>query len=146
MSKGLVSQGVRAGLWAAVALIAWFTLVDVVRGQPLATFAYMSGLIFSYTTALPATARVLAFVAILFVTYALVGVLTNATLDALKLTPRWFVSVVIGAALFVLGYLLGRFVFGVNLPRALGWFASAGGDLLTGLVIIAYLRRRRVAI
>ena len=146
MRKGLVSQGVRAGLWAAVALIAWYTAVDVVRGQPLATFAYMSGLIFSYTTALPATARVLAFIAILFATYALVGMITNASLHALRRPPSWYVSVVIGAAIFVLGYLLGRFVFGVNLPRALGWFASVVGDLLTGIVIIAYLRRRRVAL
>jgi hypothetical protein len=121
-------------------------VVDVVQGQPLATFAYMSGLIFSYTTALPATARVLAFLAILFVTYARDGVITSATLHALGRAPRWYASVVIGAALFVLGYLLGRFVFGVNLPRALGWFASAAGDLITGLVIIAALRRRPAAV
>jgi hypothetical protein len=143
MSNRLVSRGMRAGFWAAVVLAIWFSAVDVVRGLPLSSPAYMSGLIFSFTTALPATARLFAFAVILLVVYGAIGAFTAVLLNRLRIEPRWYAGVAIGCVLFGLGYVLGVTVFGVNLPRALGWFATAVGDLLTGIVIVSYLRRRR---
>src|SRR5688500_5890800 len=95
-----VSRGLIAGFIAAAAFAGWFLLVDVVQGQPLATPAYMSGLLFSFTTALPASARLVAFTAIHFLVFGAIGVLVSVLSQRWRLKPMLSLGIVLGFLLF----------------------------------------------
>jgi hypothetical protein len=142
MSEARVARGMRAGFWAATTLIAWFVFVDVVRGQPLLTPAYLSGLLFSFTTALPASARLLAFAAFVFVTYGLVGALVALLMNRLALAPRWYLGVTIGLLTGLLAHAGSVALYRVNLARSLGWLPLAG-NVVAGVVLMTYLKMKR---
>jgi hypothetical protein len=134
------SVGFRAGLCAAAAIAVWFAMVDVMRGTPLFSAAYMAGLVFSFTTALPATARLLAFTLLLFLGFGVIGIVVAVALERLQREPRWYMGLLIGGLLFGVAYAKGMLVFGVDVPRALGWMATVAGNIVAGLAMIAYLR------
>jgi hypothetical protein len=144
MKAARVSRGLSAGFSAAAALVLWSFLVDVVRGQPLITPAYVSGLIFSFTTALPATARLVASALIIFVVLAVVSILVAAVLEKLRIQPRLYLGVVVGVMLFAAVFLVSDAVYGVNLVRALGWLQVLGGSIVAGVVMLAYWKLKRV--
>lgn len=138
-----VWRGLRAGLVAAAALIVWFLVVDVVRGLPLITPAYLSGLVFSFTTALPATARVLAFTVLLFVAYGLTGCAISVALVRLSLPPHLYYGVAIGLLISALAYFAAEAVYDVDIVRALGWVIVLGGNVVAGITMVTWLRLRR---
>lgn len=137
-----VSRGLVAGLAAAAAFAVWFLLVDVVQGQPLRTPAYMSGLLFSFTTALPATARVIAFTLVHFLAFALVGIAMSMALAALDTTPGITLGAVVGFLLFDIVFYASVLFVGVNVVRELGWPQVLSANILAGVVMLGYLRVR----
>jgi hypothetical protein len=143
MTKRRVSHGVRAGFCAAAALLIWFILVDVVRGQLLLTPAYLSGLLFSITTALPASARLLAFSVIVFAAFAAVGATVAVLLERLRLAPRWYLGIVVGGVVAAVVYLGSATLYGVDLLRGIGWMQLVAGNLVAGVVMLAFLNRKR---
>lgn len=136
------SRGLAAGFAAAATFAAWFLLVDVVKAQPLATPAYMSGLIFSFTTALPASARLLAFTLLHFVTFGMVGVIVAVLLDKWRLRPLVTIGIPLGFLLFDLAFYGSLMLFGVDIVRALGWPQVLTGNVLAAMVLMSYLKAR----
>lgn len=142
MNRHPVTRGLVAGFIAAAIVAAWFLLVDAVQGQPFRTPAYMSGVLFAFTTALPATARVAVFTLIHFLAFGLVGVAVAWLLSKWNFTPRLYLGVAIGFLLFDLVFYGSVLAFGVNVVRALGWPAVLAGNILAGLFMLGYLRAR----
>lgn len=134
-----MKRGLIAGLLAAAAFLVWFTIVDVAQGQPLRTPAYMSGLIFSFTTALPASARLLGYTMLHFISFGIVGVILARHLEATSIKPIVF-GVALGVLLFGLFYAAGLAV-GVNVVRGLGWWELLSANVIAGVVMFGYLRR-----
>lgn len=135
-----ISRGLAAGLIAAASFAAWFFLVDVVQGQPLRTPAYMSGLIFSFTTALPATARVATFTLLHFLAFGLLGASVAWLLAKWHIESRFYIGIALGLLLFGSVFFGSVIAFGVNIVRELGWPQVLGGNILAGLVMLGYLR------
>ena len=140
--KTSIAHGLTAGLAAAASFAIWFLLVDVVQAQPLATPAYMSGLLFSFTTALPASARLLAFTAVHFLSFAIVGVIVAVLLERWQLKPRVTIGIALGFLLFDLAFYGSMLLFGVDIVRALGWPQVLTGNVLAGLVLMAILKAK----
>ncbi|MGQ0815591.1 MAG: hypothetical protein ACT4O1_14235 [Gemmatimonadota bacterium] len=99
--KTTVMRGFTAGLFAAIVVAVWFLVVDVVKDQPLATPAYMSGLVFSFTTALPATARVLVFTLMHFLAFGIIGIVVAVLIGRSTLQARAYFGILLG--LFLVG-------------------------------------------
>lgn len=137
-----VSRGLVAGFIAATAFAAWFLLVDVAQGQPLATPAYMSGLVFSFTTALPASARLAAFTILHFLAFGAVGVLVSLLSERWDLKPMLSLGVVLGFLLFDVVFYGSVLLLGVNVVRALGWPQVLTANIVAGVVLLGYLRVR----
>jgi hypothetical protein len=137
-----LKQGLAAGLVAAAVFAAWFLLVDVVQAQPLATPAYMSGLLFSFTTALPASARLLAFTALHFIAFGVVGMIVAVLLERWRLKPWVTIGIPLGFLLFDLSFYGSMLLFGVDIVRALGWPQVLTGNVLAGVVVMAYLKAK----
>lgn len=137
-----ISHGLAAGCIAAASFAAWFLLVDIVQGQPFLTPAYMSGLIFSFTTALPATARVATFTLLHFLAFGLIGIIVSGLLAKWQLEPHLYVGIAVGILLFGIVFFGSVIAFGVNIVRELGWPQVLAGNILAGLVMLGYLRAR----
>jgi hypothetical protein len=140
--KSSMMRGLTAGLIAAATFAAWFLLVDVVEAQPLATPAYMSGLIFSFTTALPASARLIAFTLLHFVSFGVVGMIVAALLEKWQLKPLVSIGFPLGFLLFDLSFYGSMLLFGVDIVRALGWPQVLTGNVLAAVVMMAYLKAK----
>ena len=136
------TRGLVAGFSAAATFAVFFLLVDIVQGQPFRTPAYMSGLVFSFTTALPATARLAVFTVIHFIAFGLVGVAVVTLLDKLAVPPRLYLGVVLGFLLFDIIFYGSVVGLGVNVVRELGWPAVLAGNILAGIALFAYLKAR----
>ena len=139
------TRGWVAGLLAASAFAVWFLLVDVVKQQPLASLAYMSGLLFSFTTALPATARLAAFLLVLAIMLGLIAHLLLVLFARTSLAPTWGVAGFAGLLLFGVLAAGSVLVFQVNLVTAVGWLHTLIASLLAGAVLVGYLRKKRGA-
>lgn len=146
MNAHHIRRGLAAGFLAAATIAAWFLLVDVVRGQPLFTLAYLTGVLFSFTTALPATARVAVFTLLLFLAFGLVGILVAWLLDRWRVEPRLLLGGALGVLLFGLVFYGSIIAFGVNAVRELGWPQVLGGNVLASVVLLGYLRARTRAV
>jgi hypothetical protein len=140
--KSSTLHGLTAGLIAAATFAAWFLLVDVVKAQPLATPAYMSGLIFSFTTALPASARLFAFTLLHFVSFAVVGMIVASLLEKWQLKPLVSIGFPLGFLLFDLSFYGSMLLFGVDIVRALGWPQVLTGNVLAAVVMMAFLKAK----
>lgn len=137
-----LTRGLVAGFIAAATFAVFFLLVDLLQGQPLRTPAYMSGLVFSFTTALPASARLATFTVIHFVAFGAVGILAALLLDKLAVPPRLYMGLALGFLLFDIVFYGSVAGLGVNVVRALGWPAVLVGNLLAGAAMFAYLKAR----
>ncbi|MGQ0562688.1 MAG: hypothetical protein ACT443_12540 [Gemmatimonadota bacterium] len=138
--RAVALRGLAAGSLAAAIFAAWFLLVDLIKGQPLATPAYMSGVVFSFTTALPATARLAAFTVLHFAAFGATGVLIAWVLDKIELKPHTYFGLPLGFLLFDLVFYASIIFLGVDIVRALGWPQVLIGNVLAGLVLMGYLR------
>jgi hypothetical protein len=136
------SRGLVAGFIAAAVFAAWFLLVDVVQGQPFATPAYMSGLLFSFTTALPATARLAAFTLIHFLVFGVIGVIVSVLSDRGRWRPMLSLGIVLGFLLFDIVFYGSVLLLGVNIVRALGWPQVLTANMAAGVALFGYLRVR----
>ena len=136
-----VSRGFVAGFIAAAAFAVWFLLVDFVKEQPLASLAYLSGLLFSFTTALPATARLAAFLLFHFLVFGLIGAIVSRF--ARMLPMHWMVvGILLGVVLTAGMYAAGVVVFDVDAVRGLGWPHVVVANLIAGAVLASALRAR----
>lgn len=137
-----VSRGLVAGFIAAAAFAAWFLLFDIAQGQPLATPAYMSGLVFSFTTALPASARLVAFTILHFLAFGAVGVLVATLSERWDMRPMLSLGIALGFLLFDIVFYGSILALGVNVVRALGWPQVLTANVVAGLALLGYLRVR----
>lgn len=140
--KTRLTRGLAAGFIAAATFALFFLVVDVVQDQPFHTPAYMSGLLFGFTTALPATARLLTFTALHFFAFGIVGVLAVVLLEKLRVAPRLYLGLLLGFLLFDIVFYASVLFIGVDVVRALGWPAVLGGNILAGVAMFTYLKAR----
>jgi hypothetical protein len=143
--RGVVLEGVVAGLIGAAAVAAWFLLVDVLAGRPFFTPAVLGSAVFfglrdaaevtiSFSAVLAYTSiHILAFVA---VGIAAAGILKDAEKNrgVLWLALEFFIAIEFGF------YAVVVLVF-MPLLAELAWFNVAAGNLIAAVAMGYYFVR-----
>jgi hypothetical protein len=138
-TRRIISEGIVAGIAGAVAVAAWFFLVDLIRGQPLFTPGALGSFVLFRIEDLAevqVTMRtVLGYTIIHVLLFGVFGILASAFVARAEKTPH---LVLLGVVLFIVlqtlffGYLAiaAEFLLG-----NLAWWAIAAGNLLAAFVM-----------
>jgi hypothetical protein len=138
----LIYHGVIGGIFAGLVVVLWFLVVDSFAGHPFATPAALASAIFDHHRAATATFRLVAMYSVLhFGVFALLGVCAAWVLAALHTTPRLFLGLVFGIVVQELLFYTGLFLSGLSPSGIVSWQHVIGANMLSGVVLMAYLHR-----
>jgi hypothetical protein len=140
-SQRTISRGAVAGLLAATAVVAFFFVVDLARGQPLETPTFLAATITGTVPAAVGMGTLLLYTGVHYAVFIGLGILVAAIVASLALSPGLIVGLLLGLVFFDLMFYSGLIVAGVDVIRALGWPLVLMGNLLAGLVMSGWLRR-----
>jgi len=142
-------EAVVAGLLGAVTIMLWFFIVDLVRGQPLATptalgtvmsqgdqtaAVYSAQVVDMSMVALYTIAHVLAF--------GVVGLLAVRLFVTAESHPRWILGLLLFSIFFFCGFMAIVSIIDPDLHHVIPIPAILAGNLLAALVMGRYLWRR----
>ncbi|MDH3426995.1 MAG: hypothetical protein OEM23_01040, partial [Gemmatimonadota bacterium] len=128
-----------AGLLAGATLIVMFFVLDLIAGQPLATPTFLSGALLGNAVAEGESVRIGLYTAAHFAVFIVLGIVAAEFFTTLGV-PR---NLLIGAAygLFACSAVFypALIVTGTDILAAPGWPAVFFGNVVAGVVIVAYL-------
>jgi hypothetical protein len=134
------SRGVIAGILAATTLAVWILLVDLSRGMPGSTPAHLAGALFG--TGPAGTAGIAGYTALHYAVFIVLG-MAMARVPGGFARATWIpFGVILGFLLFGLVFYGSLIVTGAGALATLGWPALFAGNLLAGLVMVAWLHAR----
>ncbi|MGH7470565.1 MAG: hypothetical protein ACRENP_21680 [Longimicrobiales bacterium] len=131
-----------AGVLAAAVLALWFFAIDLIRGRPLYTPAFMASALLGRDTTESSILLIAGYSILHFVSFAVVGIMVGWLLERSGIRPHLVLGAVLGFLLFDLVFYVGVIRGGANMVNRLGWPQVLAGNLLAGLVLMAYLRVR----
>jgi hypothetical protein len=137
----LITRGVIGGLLAGLVVALWFLVVDTLAGQPLRTPALLAGALVGSAAAAPTLPGVAAYSAIHFTVFAALGVAGAWAVARLQLTPRVVHGVAFGLAVQDLVFYGGLLLSGARLTVVVAWPHVILANVLSGIVLMAYLHR-----
>ena len=140
-----VRSGVIAGVAAAVVVILWFLVIDLIAGEPLRTPAFLAGALFGTDTPAFGTGNIALYTVIHLVVFALIGVVVAWVVRHLDVVPPVLLGLAIGFLLFDLIFYGSVIVTGVDVIQALGWPEVLAGNLIAGIVLLVTLTMLNVA-
>lgn len=129
-------RGVIAGAIGALALAAWFLVVDLVRGAPLQTPAFLARTVFGSDS----TVAVAAYTVLHIALWGAVGAATAWVLARIRAAPHFLLGAVLGVLLFDVAFYSGVVLAGTNIVRALGWPEVLAGNVIAGIALMGYLQ------
>lgn len=138
-NRAVVRRGAMAGLLAGATLIVIFFAMDLIGGQPLATPTFLSGALLGDAVAEAGPMRIGLYTAAHFAVFILLGIIAAWFFTRLGV-PR---NLLIGAAygLFACSgvFYPALIVTGTDILAAPAWPAVFFGNVIAGMVIVAYL-------
>ncbi|MEN8144706.1 MAG: hypothetical protein ABFS14_07100 [Gemmatimonadota bacterium] len=139
IEKKSLGAGAVAGLLAATALILLFLFIDLAKGQPLATPTFLSGALLGQDTPEASPMLIGAYTVAHYFVFMVLGMLAAVMFDTFKI-PR---NLTIGAAfgLFTCSIIFypALIITGTDILSAPAWQVVFFGNILAGLIIVAYL-------
>ena len=129
-------RGAIAGLIGAVTLAVWFLVLDMTRGAPLQTPAFLAGTLLGSD----GVAAIAIYTVIHVVLWVAVGVFAAWVLDRINAAPHFLFGAVLGVLLFNIAFYSGVLIGGENIVRALGWPAVLAGNLVAGVALLGWLQ------
>jgi hypothetical protein len=138
----IVARGALAGVLAAAVLALWFFGIDLIRGRPFYTPAFMASALLGRATIETSVYLIGAYSVVHFVSFALVGGVVAWLLERSGIRPHLVLGAVLGFLLFDVVFYVGVLRGGANMVNRLGWPQVLAGNVLAGLVLMAYLRVR----
>jgi hypothetical protein len=133
-------HGAIAGAVAATVIVVWFFIVDVTRGSPLHTPAFLASVLFGLERVDFGAGLIAAYTALHYEVFVAVGVAAGWFFERTGTPPALLIGPVIGFLLFNLVFYFSVVFTGVQVVRALGWPEVLVGNLLAGTAIVWYLR------
>lgn len=137
MNAEILKRGAVSGFVGALTIVLWFFLVDVVRGEPLATARFVSSALLGG----PAMAAVPAYTVLHFMSFLVIGLASAWALDALKVVAPTLIGFALGALLFDLIFYGSVMATGADVVAEFGWRNVLAGNLLAGLAITHTIHR-----
>lgn len=140
-NRSVIIRGAIAGAVAATAVALFFLLVDALGGRPLATPTFLAGVLFGSDGADAGLGGIVLYTVFHYVGFMSVGAAVAWALDRARLPAALLLGLVVGFLLFDLVFYASIWLTGVDVVESLGWPLLLAGNLLAGLVLVAYLRR-----
>jgi hypothetical protein len=137
MNADILKRGVVAGIVGALSIVLWFFVVDLIRGEPLATVRFVSGALLGG----PALAAVPAYTVLHFMSFQVFGVSSAWALDALKVSAPTLLGLALGALLFDMIFYGSVIATGADVVGEFGWRNVLAGNVLAGLAITHTIHR-----
>jgi hypothetical protein len=137
-STRIVPRGVVAGLVGAAVMAAWFLAVDLARGVPFGTPAFVAGALLGGDGEV-AAAPVALYTLIHFLAFMVVGTLLSAMLRWVPVNAPVLLGAVAGFLLFDAVFYGSILATGANVVNELGWPQVLIGNVLAGVALMLTL-------
>ena len=134
-----VMRGAIAGILGALAIAAWFLVIDIVEQQPLRTPLFVGGALLGRDQIEATAALIAMYSALHFAVFILVGIAVAWLLEHSETPPHFLLGLVLGFLLFDLVFYLSRVMTGIDVVNALGWPEVLAGNLIAGIALMSYL-------
>lgn len=144
-NRSVPVRGVFGGLLAATAIVLFFLVLDLTRGEPLRTPALLVGVLVGREAAAVGPGLLVLYTALHYAVFAVVGAAAGWVLARLRAPATILLGLVLGLLLFDVLFYASVAVRGVDVVRALGWPSVLAGNLVGGVVLAVYLARSGVA-
>ena len=134
-----VVTGLLAGFVAGAAVIALFFFFDLLRGEPLATPAFLSGVLFGEGASLTTSVRIGLLTVFHFGAFMVLGAIAAVVIEGAEVPPNYLVGAAYGLFACSLAFFLALVVANARILEAPGWPIVFAGNLIAGIVIVRYL-------
>ncbi|MEJ2482316.1 MAG: hypothetical protein P8049_04140, partial [Gemmatimonadota bacterium] len=134
-------SGAAAGLAGGVFLLLFYLLIDALRGEPLATAAFLAGGLFGTDPAQITVVRYGLLTVVHLTAFVMLGVLACVLTEVTPLPRSVLVGAVYGLFANTLLFYLALIMSGARIVDAPAWPVAFAGNILAGIVIMSYLRR-----
>jgi hypothetical protein len=134
-------SGAAAGLAGGVFLLLFYLVIDLLRGEPLATPAFLaSGLFGSEADQITVIGYVL-LTALHLAAFVMLGLLACVLTEVTPLPRSLLVGAVYGLFANTLLFYLALIISGTRVIEAPAWPVAFAGNVFAGIVIMSYLKR-----
>ncbi len=137
MDIDILKRGAVAGFVGAMVVVLWFLGVDLVRGEPLATPAFVASALLGGS----ALAAVPAYTILHFMSFQVVGTATSWAMDRLGVVAPTLLGLAVGFLLFDLIFYGSVLSTGADVVAELGWPPVLVGNFLAGLAVTHTIHR-----
>jgi hypothetical protein len=122
--------------------VLWFLVVDYFYwGQPFRTPALLASALYRHPTDQATFQLVAMYSVVHFGVFAILGIVAAGMMTALHTAPRLLLGVVFGLVVQELFFYTGLFLSGLPPSEVIPWQHVIGANLLSGIVLMAYLHR-----
>src|SRR5688572_6838010 len=130
-----VMRGAIAGILGALAIAAWFLIIDLIEQQPLRTPLFVGASLLGREPVDASGALLAMYSALHFAVFIGVGIVVAWLLEKSETPPHFLLGLVLGFLLFDLVFYLSRVMTGIDVVTALGWPEVLAGNLIAGIEI-----------
>lgn len=139
--EAIIARGAVGGILAGLVVALWFLVVDSFAGQPFRTPLALASALF-HRDVVHATVRLVATYTVLhFGVFALLGVAMAWVIAPLEAPPRFLLGLVFGVAAQEVVFYAALALTGARLTAVLPWPQVLAANMLSGVVLMAYLHR-----
>lgn len=140
--RSVLREGIVAGLIGAIVVAVWFLLVDLVRGQPLQTPAFLGAALF-YGVNNPigleiAAGPIIGYTLVHGLAFLAFGIIAAAVIAASEREPALVIAVVILFACFETFFLGVVSVLGTAVEDVLAWWEILLANFLAAVAMLWY--------
>ncbi|HVM97600.1 MAG TPA: hypothetical protein VMT89_14495 [Candidatus Acidoferrales bacterium] len=142
-------EGFVGGTLAALTIVIWFLIIDVINGRPFYTPTVLGTALFqggkgleSPATLTPTFDMVVVFTWIHFLVFGLIGGAAARMLAVAENRPNFGFGVVLLFVIFECGFVAAATGVEAKVLRSIAWPAIAAGNLLAATVMASYFQRR----
>jgi hypothetical protein len=141
----IVRHGVIAGALAATVLVLWFLIIDW-RSDRLFYTPNLLGSVLTGSDDVPAgfTALTAIYTVVHYVLFAVVGIAVTWLVGSMGRAPGLLLGLVVGFLLFDLLFYAAVAITGRDVVGLLGWPSVLFGNIVAGVVMLAYLNMNGV--
>lgn len=134
-----LGAGAVAGLLAATALILLFLFIDLAKGEPLATPTFLSGALLGQELPEATTLRIGLYTVAHYLAFVVLGMLAAMMFDTFKIPRNLTIGAAFGLFACSIVFYPALIITGTDILSAPAWQVVFFGNVLAGLVIVAYL-------
>jgi len=120
-------------------VVLWFLVVDSLAGQPFLTPAALASALYHVPFEGPSFRLVAMYSVVHFGVFAVLGVCAAWVMVALDAAPRLLLGVFFGIVVQELLFYTGLFLSGLSPSGIIPWQHVIGANLVSGIVLMAYL-------